>query len=173
MHPIGSVTPSGIDGALTPAARASQAQFRLQLARPRADVSPMTLQSAHRKIFVILLVALTWTAAGTAMASSPEAGARGKYRAECRRLTKQINHYEGTILPMAIQRGNESWERATSDQVERLWHRRADLCPEYGAQRTMLAKAAEEAKKFQELLVMAGKAAATYFTGGLSGGLMP
>ena len=41
---------------------------------------------------------------------------------------------------MAIERGNRAWEDATNAQIERLWHRRADLCPEYGAQRTALAQ---------------------------------
>ena len=122
---------------------------------------------------IILFVALTWMVGGIAVASTPEAGDRGNYRAQCKKLTKQINHYENTVLPMAVERGNENWEQATNAQVERLWHRRADLCPEFGAERTMIAKAAKEAREFQELLVMAGKAAATYFSGGLSGALMP
>jgi hypothetical protein len=115
---------------------------------------------------VVLFVALSWTLATTSLASSPEAGARGRYRGECRRLTKQIEHYEGTILPMAIGRRNAGWERSTNEQVERLWHRRADLCPAYGAERTMMARAADRARRFNQLLVTAGRAVATYFTGG-------
>jgi len=148
-------------------------QFELQLYVLRADVLFMSSRILRRCGTALLLVAVTCTLASVAIASSPEAGARGKYRAECRRLTKQINHFEGTILPMAIERGNRGWEDATNAQVERLWHRRADLCPKYGAERTMMAKAADDARKFKKLVVAAGRAAATYFSGGLSGGILP
>ena len=105
----------------------------------------------------------------SAFASSPEAGERGHYRGPCKRLTNQIEHYELTILPMAIERGNAAWEQATNDQVERLWHRRADLCPAYGAERSMMRKTADQMRKFNALLAAAGRAAVTYFTGGLGG----
>jgi hypothetical protein len=72
---------------------------------------------------------------------------------------------------MARSRGNRGWEQATSDQVERLWHRRADLCPAYGAERSLMAKAADDARKFREMLAAAGRAAASYFSGGLAGGV--
>ncbi len=111
--------------------------------------------------------------AGVGDASSPEAGAQGNYRSQCRRLTKQINHFEGMVLPRAIEQGNRGWEKSTSDHIERLWHRRADLCPAYGAERTLLRKAADDARKVKQFVVAAGKAAATYFSGGLSGALMP
>ena len=133
----------------------------------------MTSRLFRRSFTACVLIALTWTFANVAMASSPEAGQKGNYRGECRRMTKQINHFENTILPMAVGRGNSAWEQATVDQVERLWHRRADLCPKYGRQRTLLAKAVEDARKVKEFVVTAGKAAATYFSGGLSGGVLP
>ncbi len=93
----------------------------------------------------------------------------GRYRGECRRLTKQITHFEETVLPMAIARGNRGWEQATNDQIERLWHRRADLCPEYGAQRTFLQKAADQTRRFNKLMASAGRAALAFFTGGATG----
>ena len=102
-------------------------------------------------------------------ASSPEAGDRGHYRGQCRRLTKQITHYEDSILPMAIERGNRAWEEATNAHIERLWHRRADLCPEYGAQRTMMRRAADNIRAFNKFVAAAGRAALTYFTGGAAG----
>ena len=74
---------------------------------------------------------------------------------------------------MAIARGNRAWERATNEQVERLWHRRADLCPAYGVERTMLAKAAEQIRRINKMLALAGRAALAFFTGGLSGGIGP
>ena len=118
---------------------------------------------------LVLALALALPAAAT----TPLAGEKGNYRGQCRRLTKQIDHYEGTILPMAVARGNRGWERATTEQVERLWHRRADLCPAYGAQRTLLARAADRIRKINQMIALAGRAALTYFTGGLSGGLAP
>lgn len=105
------------------------------------------------------------------LASSPEAGASGRYRGQCRRLTKQIEHFEYTILPMAERRGNRAWAKATEDQVERLWHRRADLCPAYGAERTLMARAADQARKFNKFVASAARAAAAFFTGGVAGGM--
>lgn len=130
----------------------------------------MCFRVLRRTFTAFILVALTWSLAGIAVASSPEAGDKGNYRGECRRLTKQIEHYNGTILPMAIERGNRGWEASTMAQVDRLWNRRADLCPIYGAERSFLAKAADDARKFQQLVAAAGRAAAAYFTGGLTGG---
>lgn len=119
---------------------------------------------------VVAVIALVWTGLPPlANASSPEAGARGNYRGQCRRLTHQIEHYQGTILPLARARGNRGWEAATNDQIERLWHRRADLCPAYGAERKLLARAADRIRRFNQMLAAAGRAAVTYFTGGMSG----
>ena len=121
---------------------------------------------------IIVLIAIG-TFAVPAVATTPRAGEVGNYRGQCRKLTKQIDHFEEDVLPLAISRGNRNWERATNQQIERLWHRRADLCPSYGAERTMLAKAADEVRRFNKMMAMAGRAALTYFTGGLSGGLGP
>ena len=126
-----------------------------------------------RRVAVLIVAAGFALASASSALASPQAGARGNYRGQCRRLTLQIDHYEGTILPMAVSRGNRAWEAATSAQIERLWHRRADLCPAYGRQRTMMARAADQMRKFNELVKMAGRAAVTYFTGGLSGGIGP
>ena len=128
----------------------------------------LSARFARRNSPIALLVAVSWMLATPALASSPEAGATGRYRGECRRLTKQIEHYKGTILPMAIERGNAAWEHSIDEQVQRLWHRRADLCPAYGAERTMMARAADQARRINELVAAAGRAAITYFTGGLA-----
>ena len=108
-----------------------------------------------------------------AIATTPLAGEKGNYRGQCRKLTKQIDHFEGSILPLAISRGNRAWETATNEQINRLWNRRADLCPAYGAERTMLARAADRVRRFNKMVALAGRAALAYFTGGLSGGLAP
>lgn len=124
-------------------------------------------------VLATLVVVLATAIAIPASATTPLAGERGNYRGQCRKLTKQINHYEGTILPMAISRGNRTWESATNDQIERLWHRRADLCPAYGKQRTLMAIAAEEIRRFNKTIATAARGAAAFFSGGLSGGVLP
>lgn len=128
---------------------------------------------APRRVLAAVVFGLLLAWPPTVSASSPEAGNRGHYRGQCKRLTAQIDHYEHTILPMAIERGNRGWEAATNAQVERLWHRRADLCPEYGAERSMLRKAADGMRRFNKLVAAAGRAAAAYFSGGLAGGIGP
>ncbi len=50
---------------------------------------------------------------------------------------------------MAIERRNPAWEDATNDQITRLWHKRADLCPKYGRERTRLARALEKIRAVQ------------------------
>jgi hypothetical protein len=128
----------------------------------------------RRKIILLLFVVLTWVAVSTpAVATTMAAGERGNYRGQCRRLTKQIAHYRGTVMPMARARGNAMWARATTEHLDRIWNRRADLCPRYGRERTMIAKMAAQAQQFRKNLAMAGKAAASFFTGGLSGLMGP
>ncbi len=145
------------------------------MAYPETDAVQMKFRAETRRPIsgVLIGLVLTLALAVPAAATTPLAGQRGNYRGQCRKLTKQINHFEGTILPMAIARGNRAWERATNQQVERLWHRRADLCPAYGAERTMMARAADRMRRFNKMLVLAGRAALAFFTGGLSGGLGP
>jgi hypothetical protein len=71
---------------------------------------------------------------------------------ECTRLTNQIQRYEGDI-----QRGNDLWERAMEQQVERLDARRVERCPQY-------AKSNVGAKLFAKAVDVAAKAAWKYFT---------
>lgn len=85
---------------------------------------------------------------------------------QCRRLTKQIAHFEGTVLVLAEERGNESWKQATLAHLDRLKNRRADRCPAYARERSLIAKARQEAEEFRQLMVAAAKGAAKYFTGG-------
>jgi hypothetical protein len=118
-----------------------------------------------------LLVAAVATASvlGTApVAADPDAAVHGNYRGQCRRLTRQIEHYEERILPLAIERGNRAWERATNDQIDVLWHRRADLCPAYGAERSWLRRLDDRRRRFAKFLAQAGRATAAFFTGGVA-----
>ena len=121
--------------------------------------------------FFALILAMTLSIPATA--TTPRAGEMGRYRGQCRKLTRQIRHFEADILPLAVARGNRTWESATNAQINRLWHRRADLCPAYAAERTLLATAMEKIRRFNQTIAMAGRAAAAYFTGGLSGGIGP
>ena len=89
------------------------------------------------------------------------------------KLTKQIDHYERSVLPLAISRGNQKWERATKDQIERLWHRRANLCPAYGAERTFILRARDQIRKFNKMVDLATRPTVAFFTGGLTGGVGP
>jgi hypothetical protein len=131
------------------------------------------LQNQRFRSGILVGLVMALALAAPASATSPRASLHGNYRGQCRQLTKQINHFEGTILPLAISRGNRLWERATNAQVERLWHRRADLCPAYGAERTLLAKARDQMRRFNKMVDLAGRAALAFFTGGLSGGIGP
>jgi hypothetical protein len=134
--------------------------MKLFLGRPRSHVGIL--------VGFVLALALAFPAS-----ANPRAGQTGNYRGQCRQLTKQIDHFENSILPLAIARGNRKWERATNEQVERLWHRRADLCPAYGAERTFLVKARDQIRQFNKMVEVAGRAALAFFTGGLTGGLGP
>jgi len=146
----------------------------LQIRAPDADAIPMIVGRFNRARRLRLGILAAWLvleagAAGLAGAASPEAGARGNYRGQCRRLTKQINHYEKVVLPQAYARGNQAWANSTTRHIERLWHRRADLCPEYGAERTFLRRLADRTRRFNRFLARAGRAAATFFSGGAFG----
>ena len=82
-------------------------------------------------------------------------------------MTKQISHFEGTILKMAQDRGNGAWEQSTNDHISRLKNRRADRCPEFAEQRKVLARAKKQADQMKKMMVAAAKGAAKYFSGGM------
>ena len=80
-------------------------------------------------------------------------------RRECHRLTNQIARYEGDV-ERARERGNELWENATLQHIERLSERRVSRCPEY-------AKNNDAAlRRFGRMLGVAAQLAARYFTMG-------
>jgi len=80
-------------------------------------------------------------------------------RRECHRLTSQIARYEGDVK-LAQQRGNELWEKATKEQIDRLSERRASRCPQFAEDK---GKAFRE---FARMMKTAAKLAAKYFTMG-------
>ena len=80
-------------------------------------------------------------------------------RRECHRLTSQIARYEGDVK-LAQERGNELWENATRQQIQRLSDRRVARCPQYAEDK---GKAFRE---FAQLVRTAAKVAVKYFTFG-------
>ena len=124
---------------------------------------PEHTRTTIRSLVPALLVLLS---AGAASAYDPDASVHGNYRGQCRRLTKQLAYYEKTVLPMAIQRRNLAWEKATNDQITRVWNKRADLCPKYGKERARLLRALDRIRAFNKLLAQAGRATLRYFTAG-------
>ena len=65
-----------------------------------------------------------------ALLSAGPALARPSNRTECRRITRQIDHFRD-VAAMAARRGNETWFNGTVDHIRRLGERRVRLCPEY------------------------------------------
>ncbi|MEZ4334549.1 MAG: hypothetical protein R3F35_22570 [Myxococcota bacterium] len=121
-------------------------------------------RSSGLRCWVAAALVVAW--AGSAAATDPDASVHGRYRGQCRRLTKQIDYNQKTILPLAIARGNVAWENATHAQIKRLWNQRADLCPAYGRERARLLRALDRIRAFNAALARAGRAVARYFTAG-------
>ena len=82
-------------------------------------------------------------------------------RRECHRLTSQIARYEGDV-ERARERGNELWENATLQHIERLSERRSSRCSQYAEDKA----AAIRMRQFGQMLGKAAKLAAKYFTMG-------
>jgi len=116
--------------------------------------------------FLATLVALLFVLA-PALSAAQDAPRQYTNKQMCRRTTKQINHFENTVLVMAKDRGNDLWAKATEDHIDRLKNQRADRCPEWGKQRSALARAKAQAEQMKRLAVLAAKGAAKYFSGGL------
>jgi len=84
----------------------------------------------------------------------------------CNRITRQIDHFEGNVLKMAEERGDETWQASTQQHVDLLKARRANRCPKYAEEEALLARAKAQAERVQKLMVSAAKGAAKYFSGG-------
>lgn len=84
----------------------------------------------------------------------------------CNRITRQIAHFEGKVLKMAEERGDEMWQASTQKHVDLLKARRANQCPKYAEEEALLARAKAQAERVQKLMVSAAKGAAKYFSGG-------
>ena len=100
-----------------------------------------------------LLLGIALLAPGLASAE----GGRGS--AECRHLTNQIDFFESR-LETAEQMGNELWESRLTSHLDELRERRSTRCPEY-------SDSAQAMKQLEQLLALAAKGAATFFTMGM------
>jgi hypothetical protein len=114
---------------------------------PRVLVAPL--------LFAVLLV----------LVAAPGAAQQGHYNAHCRKLTRQIGHFQD-VADTARSRDNEMWLSSTVGHIERLRDRRSRLCPEYDrfAERVRT----EEFWRDTYALTIAGaKTAMRYFTFGM------
>jgi len=93
--------------------------------------------------------------------AAPAALARPSNKAECRRITRQIDHFR-EVASMAAQRGDEMWFDGTVDHIRRLAERRVRLCPEYEEPNY----AAIYAQWTKEMIKRAAEAFITYSTFG-------
>jgi len=97
------------------------------------------------------------------------AAVAGEEYRECRRITRQISHYED-VVDLARERDNELWEKATIDHMQRLADRRRRLCPEMVAE-TEKSQARKIMDDSAEFLKAAGKIALQVFTFGAYPGM--
>jgi len=81
--------------------------------------------------------------------------------AECSRLRRQIDHVSG-MHARAHQLGNDLWEQRIANQVNMLRGIQAARCPND-------VPVDEVGEAFVELLKLAAKGAAAYFTFGMAG----
>ncbi len=109
------------------------------------------------RIVVIAAVSLAVLAPGLATAAEPH------YR-ECRKITRQMEHYED-VVNMALDRDNKLWANATVQHIQRLADRRRRLCPKMVAEleKSMARKIMDDSA---EMMKAAGRVALRVFTFG-------
>lgn len=119
----------------------------------------MRISSARRVVAATALLAL-----GLLTAAPVQAQQSGRYHGQCRKLTKQISHFQD-VAGMAIDRNDMMWLASTAAHIERLRDRRSRLCPQYD--RMVERIRTEEFWRDTYALTIAGaKAAMSYFTMG-------
>lgn len=102
-------------------------------------------------LFVSVLVGLLSAAPADAVVNG----------SECRRLTRQIDHY-ADVAEMAADRGDQVWLNGTLTHMERLAVRRIKLCPQFDRPN----QAEVMAKWMAAMVKRAGKAFLKYLTFG-------
>ena len=115
---------------------------------------------------LIIAIALAAFVLAPGFAYAQQGGRALTNKQLCRRMTRQIAHYEERVLPMARSRGNALWKNSIDAQVNRLRNHRADRCPEWGKQRGALIQAKREWDELKGYVKLAAKGALKYFTGG-------
>ena len=96
---------------------------------------------------------------------APGAAWAARNTGECRRITRQIDHFED-VGRMAEERGDQLWEDSTRRHIGRIEVRRPGLCPEFAKQLRSRSRAARAARQTKEFLKMAAKVAMRFFTFG-------
>lgn len=86
-------------------------------------------------------------------------GAQAAGPAECARLRRQIDHFQG-MTDRAEALESEMWTQRMGEHVAQLRERQAERCPQDVPTDDSTARA------FMQLLRLAGSAALTYFTFG-------
>ena len=101
---------------------------------------------------------------GIALLAPSLASAGGRQgSSECRDLTTQVDFFAAR-LERAEELGNELWQERLGRHLAELRERRSTRCPEY-------SDSAQAMKQLEELLALAAKGAATFFTMGMYPGL--
>ena len=118
---------------------------------PIGGVNPSTLERFNVRLVVIVII--------SCLLGPPAFAKSEPRRRECHRLTSQITRYEGDV-ELARERGNELWENATLEHIERLSQRRASRCSQY------VEDNGAAVRQFGRMLGKAAKLAARYFTMG-------
>ncbi len=85
-----------------------------------------------------------------AIATLLPAAASARTSPECRRYTRQIEHFTG-VVEMAQERDNELWERETRRHIERLEAQRAKRCPEFRPPPSRMAQTAQMLRKASQV----------------------
>jgi hypothetical protein len=102
-----------------------------------------------------------WLVAGAFAVAllAPLAASAGANPAECARLRRKIDHFQG-MYDRAVELENQLWTERMGTQLTLLRKRQLDRCPQD------VPKDDSTAKAFMQLLRVAGAAALTYFTFG-------
>jgi hypothetical protein len=94
----------------------------------RSSSDRPSCQYCSRCLALCAALLALWVAE-SAGAAAVEGVQRGRYTSQCKRLTRQIGHYE-SVAQTAKARGDRLWFNGTVAHMQRLADRRARLCPE-------------------------------------------
>lgn len=125
------------------------------MGRLHASFSSVRARFATTRLLAAAFVALACLlASGTAEAALNSS--------KCRRLTRQINQYEG-VAEMAAARGDKLWFQGTMNHIQRLSDRRIRMCPQFDQP----TQAERMAQWLKEIAHVAAKGFIRYMTFGI------